>query len=859
MKVVVTLLLTVLLLSAYGQEESSDTDTLLLVKTVISDSSTVTKAAGLQYAASGWKRWWWGDHYRQEWVTPVSFPILHISNLYGGLTPTKMGGGHQSKSLRLVTQDGKEYVLRTIDKSLDLLVPDYLKGTALNDILNDQISTAHPYGPIAISHLAEAVHLPHTNPRIYYVASDPSLGEFNSIFANKLSLLEERPSGKGWEHNAGFEDADDIVNTEKMLEKVYSSSKNAVDQPSYLRVRLFDMVVNDWDRHEDQWVWAIKKSDNKNLYKAIGRDRDQAFSRTDGTALFFLSLPWAFRPLKNFVPEIKDVKGINFAARNLDQQFLNELTSHHWKVIIDSIQANLTNQVIETSVKKMPEEVNKHSGERIMNRLEQRRDNLSTSGMKYYSALSRRATINGSAKNETFIVDFNNENEVAVTGLQSSSKDTFYHRVFYRNETREINLYGLEGKDQFIAKGNVKNNFVIRLIGGPGDNEYTGDEKLGGKKLRVYDSLPVQNISTKVFKRHNRWDTLYNYRRASVKYNWFMPLITPGFNADDGFSIGLGILYRKQQWGKKPFGWEQQFGITYATGTSAVGFEYAGLFKNTFGRWDLDINAFYKGPRYTFFYYGLGNEIELNGRQRPFFRVKANDFYISPGTSRTWGSHSLRFGLQFESVEVLRNQDKFVTSPSSDVDPSIFSVRNFAGVNGKWDFFNAGNIKYPTRGFHLNAGFSFLNNLTVDRRFVKLGGSATIYHTFFKFLTFAHRTGVATNVGDFDFYHGNALGLDNNLRGFWKSRFTGRSSFYQNTELRLRAAQLKGYYLRGTLGFYGFIDDGRVWQTDETSSTLHVGYGGGVYFLPYNALSLTLFYAKSKEVSALTVKAGFFL
>ncbi len=848
------------MLSVYGQNKNSAVDSSASVQAAPHDPGVVTRAAGLQYKASGWKKLWWGEHYRREWVTPVTFPVLHISTAYGGLTPLKLGGGHQTKTLRLINRDGKEYVLRTIDKSLDLLVPDYFKGTFINDLVNDQVSTAHPYGPIAISHMAEAIHILHTNPRIYYVANDSSFGEFNTVFANKLALIEERPSGKGWKHTAAFGDADDIVNSEKMLKQVFANSDNSVDQQAFLKVRLFDMIINDWDRHEDQWVWAAKKSGDKNLYVPIARDRDQAFSRTDGLGLYFLSLPWTFRSLKDFTPSIKDVRGINLIARNLDHQFLNQLTRQDWRNVIDTIQASLTDDAIEYAVKSMPEEANKYFSKTLIKRLGQRRNDISVSGLKYYAALSEKVNITGSAKDESFIVNFINKNEAAVTGLKRSSNDTFYHRVFFRNETREINLYGLDGNDSFVLHGEAKNRFVIRLIGGEGQNEYSAViNNIHGKRPKVYDSLPLTNVSKKLFKTNNRWDSLYRYSRTAVNNDWFMPIIQPGYNSDDGFTMSAGLLYKKRQWGKNPFGWEQQLSISYATGTGAVGFNYAGLFRNTFGKWDLDINAFYKGPRYTLFYYGMGNNTGLNGNERRFYRTKANNFYANPGISRTWRSSQIRFGLQYESVEILQNQNKFITSSLSGVDPGVFDVRNFAGVNGRWDFFNAGRRMYPTNGFHLTTGFSFMNNLNnTDRQFLNLNGSATFYHTFFKALTVAHRTGAATNFGEFDFYHANSLGLDHSLRGYWKSRFTGKTSFYQNTEVRLAAAQLKGYYVRGTLGFYGFVDDGRVWLKNEKSSKMHVGYGGGAYFLPYNLTSLTLFYSKSQETSAITLRAGFF-
>src|SRR5262245_1400514 len=139
MRIIVFLLFTVQLLTVYGQKNVAVVDTSVKAEATAVDSGTVTKSAGTQYAASSWKTMWWGKHYRKEWATPVSFPILHISTAYGGLKPLKVGGGHETKTLRLISSDGKEYVLRTVDKSLDVLVPNYLRGTAINDLVNDQV------------------------------------------------------------------------------------------------------------------------------------------------------------------------------------------------------------------------------------------------------------------------------------------------------------------------------------------------------------------------------------------------------------------------------------------------------------------------------------------------------------------------------------------------------------------------------------------------------------------------------------------------------------------------------------------------------------------------------------------------
>jgi len=69
----------------------------LSIDTATKKISFVIKSAGNQYLASSWKTLWWGQHYRREWAVPVSFPVLMLSDIDGGLTPQKEGGGHETR------------------------------------------------------------------------------------------------------------------------------------------------------------------------------------------------------------------------------------------------------------------------------------------------------------------------------------------------------------------------------------------------------------------------------------------------------------------------------------------------------------------------------------------------------------------------------------------------------------------------------------------------------------------------------------------------------------------------------------------------------------------------------------------
>jgi len=50
--------------------------------------NTTTVVAGKQFDRSKFHEWIWGKHYRKEWTTPVSVPLLYLDTAAGGLTPT---------------------------------------------------------------------------------------------------------------------------------------------------------------------------------------------------------------------------------------------------------------------------------------------------------------------------------------------------------------------------------------------------------------------------------------------------------------------------------------------------------------------------------------------------------------------------------------------------------------------------------------------------------------------------------------------------------------------------------------------------------------------------------------------------
>ncbi|MGH9424543.1 MAG: BamA/TamA family outer membrane protein, partial [Thermoanaerobaculia bacterium] len=110
-------------------------------------NDSVTIVAGPDYAAGGFHRSLFGDNYRDIWTTRIKVPILDLKAFDGGLTPTKLGGGLQTQSLRFFAPDSSEWVFRSVHKRSRVLGKQY-DHTVVSYTFHSYGSASHPVGNI---------------------------------------------------------------------------------------------------------------------------------------------------------------------------------------------------------------------------------------------------------------------------------------------------------------------------------------------------------------------------------------------------------------------------------------------------------------------------------------------------------------------------------------------------------------------------------------------------------------------------------------------------------------------------------------------------------------------------------------
>ncbi len=362
-------------------------------------------------------------------------------------------------------------------------------------------------------------------------------------------------------------------------------------------------------------------------------------------------------------------------------------------------------------------------------------------------------------------------------------------------------------------------------------------------------------------------DTMVNsFERIYYKYNYQSFFGTLGFNPDDGLFLGPTFKLIRHGFRKTPHKSLHQAKASFAFSTKAFNFQYHNEFMSVIGdKTDIIGDIEYKGPNNTsnFFGYGVNSVYDKNktGRFR-YYRARYDLGEVALQLRHRFSNKvMLSFGptFQFYSMDSTDNLNKaryiFLNAKSNDpllFDKSTAFARQsyFGGVisliidTRNHPVLPSNGVNWVTAVKHLsgntsksydkvtqvNSDFTFYLNLINDR------------------LTFANRIGAGVTMGDaFEFYQAQYLGSEDNLRGFRKQRFAGKSKFYNQAELRLRLANFRTYLFPAAFGIHAFLDAGRVWLDNDIDKKMLTGYGAGVWFSPLRRLLITFTYAMSDE------------
>jgi hypothetical protein len=792
-----------------------------------------------------------GENFRHEWADTVTLPVIRISRVDGGLKAVQYGGGMETKSIRMVGTDGKEWVIRSVEKTPDKLVPENLRGTFALDWVDDEYTGQHPYSALVVPPLAEAAKVPHAHPVIGVLAPDPELGQFGKDFSGRVVLMEERePSGNS-------------INTLRLIKELAENYNYRLDKEEFLRARMLDLLVGDWDRHEDQWRWAPSKEGKEVIYTGVPRDRDQVFHVNQGLFPTIASLPWIDPVLGNFSGEIPRVKYSLFKTRFIQQFPDAQFTYEEWMHAANQFVKSENDRVLEDGLYRLPKELYGVRHRELFAMLKKRRDAIPAAMSEYYHFINRIVDIRATDKDEAFTITDGGDRSLNITIQKVNKKgiagDTIMNMRYRRDITREIRLYISDGNDHVLIN-NASSPIKLRVIGASGEKSY--EVQKAYKKVQVYDRKDsVQFTGNRSrLSEHLSNDTSNTRFISTNPYNIVTPLATGTLNKDDGFLLGLGFKYvGKDGFRKLPYSTEQEFMIFHSFKTSAFRINYSGQWMQVIGKADFLFNATIDAPDNNMNFFGQGNQTNLNKSiidYRKFYRTRFDYFQFDPALRWHTGKGSFIAAgpsVQFYHFDATGNAGRSVTQPGlikSYDSTSYERDKSHVGLIVNYVSNTKDNQLLPTKGYYIDLKLQAYTGLNSNSKsFAQLKPEFTFFQKVDSGarLVLSDRIGGGMSVGNPAFYQEFFLGGQGNLLGYLQNRFSGQQMAFNDFQARFKIANLGGYILPGQLGITGFYDIGRVWLDGEHNDTWHYGTGGGIYFAPASLTVIQVIAGHSKE------------
>jgi len=837
---------------------------------------------GEQYRASGGYRWLWGGDYRKLWTAPMQVEVLNLQTFAGGLTPVMRVGGQETKGLALRGADGRDYTFRGIDKDPTTVLPEELRDTWARDIVKDQIAANHPASFFVVDELMRAAGIPTTDQRLVVMPDDPSLGEFRKDFAGLVGQLYEFPQAHS-ARNPGFRGAVELLKHEEFYRRIATDPAERVDTRAFLKARLFDVMIGDWDRHRDQWRWA--RFAEGGPWVPIPDDRDQAFSRYDGLVLA-LSRP-RLPILQTYSRHYPSMKGLTWNGWEQDRQILAGLERPVWEEVARELKSQITDEVIARAARRMPPEYFAIDGARLIHDLTGRRDRLAQAADAFYEHIADKVQVHLTDASEYVEVQRRAAGDTLVQawkrgGDGNPSGDPFYHRTLHAKETSEVQIYTGGGEDRVVTMGRP-GPIAVRVIGGAG-HVVVDDTKGGGTELSDSSRGEVQaGHGTRLDRRAYTpppppkdapWIPARDWGRDTFLIPWL------SYAPDAGAIVGVGIDTRSFAFRKDPFGSRHVIRGAWASGESTYRADYLAEFRVENRRWYWGWYGYASGIE-SLRFFGFGNETSDGGNSKSdFFKAKQKQYAFTPTLSvPLFRSLTLHVG---PTVKYASSTHKDDTTLINNVQP--YGYGDFGEVGGsavlELDTRQSvtktpggvalREIGYPRSGALVTVrGLVYPKAWDVKDTFGSVKGSAAAYLTpgSDKAPTLALRVGGEKVFGNYPYFEAaylgggaeriGGIGFEDPLRGLYRQRYVGDASLSGSADLRIYVSRFR-LVLPGTWGLLGFGDVGRVYLKGEDSNKWHKGYGGGLWFAWLDRTNtVTATYGRSEGNNAFYVRAGF--
>jgi hypothetical protein len=793
-------------------------------------ADSVRVVPGPRYRAGPVQRFLLGSDYRDLWTTPIVVEVLDLGTFAGGLEPVETGGDRQTRAVRFRGADGREYNFRSVDKELTPALPDYAKETLVDWIRQDQTSAQLPLAPLVATALLDAAGVPNAGPRLVVMPDDPRLGEFRAEFAGMLGTIELHPEENRDDPPQGFGGAVRVAGTDRLLEHLEEDPAHRVDSRAFLRARLMDVFMGDWDRHVGQWRWARHDSGGAHWWSPIPEDRDYAFVDYDGAGLAIARKAGLPR-LVRFREEYADLLAMMANSLELNRRLLADLPRAAWDSTAADLQRRLTDQAIAAAVGTLPAPHRAVEGADLVRILAARRDRLPEMAAEYYALMAESVEIHGTDRRDRAQVRRAPDGSVSVRvfAAESGAAAPYFQRTFHPAETSEIRVFLHGGDDQAEVSGEA-GRILVRVVGGGGDDRL--EDRSGGPTAfhdhRGDDRIvrgPRTTVDTRPYEPPEDAAGLLPRQRR----DWgsgrtpFTP--TADWHPHAGPVIGGGPVWTRYGFRHDPYASRTALRVLYAPlADHRWAVEYAAELRPASSPRRLEALARVSVLDATRFHgYGNGSP-GLDDERGLAWHRRAE--LAAAWAAPLGGGAELRAGPRLRYTEPRPAPG----SPAAATRPYGIAGVAQAGASAALTLDTRDDAVFPRSGILLRTGAEgwMADGGTASgavegeaSTYLSLPGGAGP--------VLALRAGGRRALGRYPFFDAAFVGGSRTLRGFDHQRFAGDGAFWGTGELRVPLVPAN-LVVRGRLGLSAFVDAGRVFHAADASARWHTGTGGGLWF-----------------------------
>lgn len=792
-------------------------------------------------------KWAWGNHYRDLYYKPISVNSISLnSGRYSLVSQLPM-----LHAFILENDKRQMFMIKPLGGSSSFLESKFFrdtynaedfKDTYLNEFIKDAYTIVHPYMFLVTEDIAKAANLSSTTSHIYYMTENIRTDSIPEGGNTKNRLV-------GVSRLADMTKKDVISDVKVLLDSLHKDNSIVINQDLYIRSRLFDMLIGDWNKTPENWYWTPSSDNRKTVYSPEVVDRSHAFTKVDGAVFKELIRMLGVGFITNYEANCKNLKKFNSLAFPMDIALAQKSTLDDWQKQAQLLKEVLTDKEIDIAFDRLPSEMQGKETDNLRSILKERKKHLEDMASKYYTQMQKNPVITGTNKNDRFEIEQDENKDLWVKIYDVDSDSLVMNKKYAHKDTKEIWVYGLDGNDEFIVD-KKKRNVALLIIGGNGTNDYKIEN---GKNVSIYEKedekerLKLLQAGRVIIP--NSEDALdYDYEKQRHTTLSLTPIGL--YDSDLGLNIGTSVAYTIYGFRRAPYTRRHQISYDFQNGLT-----YQGIFPSYDQKKSFHVLALVGSPAYFSNFFGFGNNTSgYKHEKKNYNRVNIRKYMITPSFYyNITKEQEVNVFSSFEIYDVKNpdKRDRFINEFYGD-ESSVFDAKYFMNIGAEYTFNKKMKGFVSSLSFTASAGWN-VNLSKAENNFAYTTGKFGINLKLSDRITFATQIKGRMLFSDkYEFYQAATT----ELRGFRDNRFIGRYSLYQYSDIRLDMGRLNNPFTPLNYGVFVGADHGRVWYHGDNSSMWHSSYGGGFWLTLFRKYTGKFSYFGSTDGSRFMFQLG---